>query len=451
VVPKVEVSMLHDHVSSSTRHSWPKTLRFVSALSLLALTMLGGLGACGSDPPPFCVGGIVAADGRCEGICDPTKCLEGNICVDNRCVLECATHADCLEDGTQNCSAATEDGTSRATMTCQPNGKNWGIGTKCPFGDECATVFSCSTTGAYCDPTHLAQLAQQCGGDGSKCVRDAATCYAQTNCTIGKCPDGNACTVMPCQAAECTANLSCVTKGDADADAYCSKNDCQADADCPGGYYCGVTRDPRELCDSMPPKGNSNFCGKVSINTPCVPTSDLGNGNTLFEGQGCILQKTCLKRNECAPCEADIDCSQGIANHCITMPMEAQKRCAKACNVDADCGRDFACQDSVSAGKVCVHRFGACEGTGKFCEPCLDDTDCGPITGTSVCFTHNDGQRGCGDISFPTKCVTSADCPKSPSGEPAFCVDDPGSDIYQRCYIFAYVDLGGGNVKTTCW
>ena len=319
------------------------------------------------------------------------------------------------------------------------------MGFKCPFGEECAGVYSCSTTGERCDTS-------QCGSAPKTCTLDQDACGAKANCNIGKCPDGSACTVFSCTAQECAAKnySTCISKGDADADAYCTENDCQADLDCPGGYYCGVSRDSRELCNSMPQKGNNNLCGKVSINTPCVPASDLGNGNTLFEGQGCILRKTCLKRNECAPCDTDVDCSQGIANHCITMAKESQKRCVKSCNVDTDCGRDFACQPSGDAGNVCVHRFGACEGTGKFCEPCLDDTDCGPITGTSVCFTHNDGQRGCGDISFPTMCVTSADCPNRQWGT-CFLRGRPGLASLPTLLHLSYIDLGNGNVKASCW
>ncbi|MBK9265993.1 MAG: hypothetical protein IPM54_40185 [Polyangiaceae bacterium] len=432
--------MQHDHVTSSSRHARPGALRFIFAFSLLGFTMLGGLGACEAPAPPFCEGGYVTPEGACEGKCDPTKCLAGNTCVGNRCILECDSHNDCLDDGTQNCAPAVEDGTNREIMACQPNGKNWGVGAKCPFEDECASLYSCSTTGEKCD-------LQQCGGAPDTCKVDEERCYARANCNIGKCPDGSPCTVFSCSPQECTANLACVTKGEGDADAYCTKNDCESDTDCPGGYYCGAMRDPRQLCDSMPQKGNNNLCGKVSINTPCVPASDLGNGNTLFEGQGCILRKACLKRNECAPCETDLDCSGGIANHCITMPNEATKRCARECGSNADCGRDFACQDVAGVGNMCVHKFGACAGSGKFCEPCLDDTDCGPLTGTSVCFTHNDGQRGCGDIAFPDQCTTSADCPKSPSGLPAYCVDDPGSPLHQRCYIFAINALD----KATCW
>lgn len=436
--------MVHDYVDSP-RHVLSNALRFVSAWSFLGALVLGVISACG-DPPPAktCVGGLVTPEGVCEPKCSNSKCLPGNICVDNRCVLECTSHGDCLDDGTQNCAPAKEDDTGRATMTCQSNSQSFGIGLKCPFGDECGNVHACSTTGERCDPA-------QCNGAPDTCKLDEKACFAKANCHIGTCPDGSACTKFSCTAQECTANLTCITKGDADADAYCTKTDCDGDADCPGGYYCGAIRDPRELCDSMPKKGNSNLCGTPPVGAACVPASDLGKDNTLFEGQRCILRKACLKRNECAPCATDLDCSTGIANHCITMPMEAQKRCAKECVTSLDCGRDHICQDLDGTTKVCVHRTGACVGSGKFCEPCLDDTDCGPLTGTSVCFTHNDGQRGCADTAFPTPCMSDADCPKSPSGAPGFCYDDPASPIYQHCYIFAYIDVGGGDLKATCW
>ena len=83
--------MLHDHVHSSTRHAWPKALPFVSAIAFLTLTMFGAIGACTTEvaAPDVCVGGFINDDGVCEGKCKPSKCLPGNICVDNRCVLEC--------------------------------------------------------------------------------------------------------------------------------------------------------------------------------------------------------------------------------------------------------------------------------------------------------------------------------------------------------------------------
>jgi hypothetical protein len=69
--------MKHDHVSSSSRHTRSGAMRFVAAVSLLAATMLGGLGACESETPAFCAGGVVTTGSNgeeiCEGKCDPEK------------------------------------------------------------------------------------------------------------------------------------------------------------------------------------------------------------------------------------------------------------------------------------------------------------------------------------------------------------------------------------------
>ena len=424
--PKVEVTMQYAHVTSS-RHARPGALRFVFAISLVAFATLSGLSACESEPPPAqCVGGIISAEGVCEGKCDPDKCLPGNTCVGNRCVLKCDSHNDCLEDGTQNCAPAVEDktndaGTHDEIMTCQLNGVAAGVGLECPFGDECDSLFSCKTTGEKCDPN-------QCGGAADTCKLDTEACYARANCNIGKCPDESACTVFSCSPQECTAELRCISKGEGDADAYCTRNDCEDDAGCPGGFYCGVARDPHELCDSSPEKGNNGFCGQVPTGTACIDASTFGQGNTLFEGQLCLLRKTCLLRTDCAPCSTDMDCL-GIANRCVTMPGEAQKRCARQCITSKECPGDaYACTaiDSAdpSKGRVCKHKFGACTGTGKFCEPCQNDTECG----TGACYGFDGEQRGCFSA-----CETNADCPTTPGGAPGVCLLDPNSLFNKHC------------------
>lgn len=425
--------MQHDHIMRSSLHARRGALSFFSAISLLALTMLGAIGACTSDGSGECLGGVINADGVCEGKCTPDKCLPENTCVNNRCVLECDAHSDCLDDGTQNCLPAVEDDTNAAIMTCQPNNLTFGVGIGCPEGGECADQFSCRTTGERCSPT-------QCGGVPDACKLDEDACYVRANCAIGKCPDGSACTVFSCSPQECTAELRCMSKGDGDADAYCTKNDCEDDADCPGGFYCGIARDPHELCDSSPKKGNNAFCGQVPINTPCIDPMSLGKGNTMIEGPLCILRKACLLREECDPCTVDLDCS-GIANHCVTMTGETQKRCARECTTSKDCGDEYACtaldEANPTGVRVCKHKFGACVGTGKFCEPCLNDTDCGPVTGTAACYEYVGGQRGC----F-TPCESNADCPPSPSGIVGVCYLDMDSLFYKHC-------LPEGNNR--CW
>src|SRR5690349_3917332 len=65
----------------------------------------GGGGAGGTVDPGDCKDGVIV-NGVCEGKCTKDKCLLGNICVENRCVLPCDSHKDCFLDGSQNCTPA---------------------------------------------------------------------------------------------------------------------------------------------------------------------------------------------------------------------------------------------------------------------------------------------------------------------------------------------------------
>src|SRR5690349_18274092 len=103
-------------------------LRFfqvVIALVAMALGLGISAAACSSTAGNPCLGGVMV-NGVCEGKCDPKVCnsngVTGNVCVNNRCELQCTTHRDCAPDGTQDCKAAKgDDGT--AVLTCQGNGR----------------------------------------------------------------------------------------------------------------------------------------------------------------------------------------------------------------------------------------------------------------------------------------------------------------------------------------
>ena len=434
------------------RPGQPARLRFAAALSLLSLLFSGALGACSEEEVPFCFGGFITADGTCEGKCTPESCLEGNTCVNNRCVLECAAHTDCLADGTQDCAPAVEDDTKREILACQGNNKPYGFTFKCPFGNECSQILSCPETGTPC-------FLDQCNGVPDACVLDTDYCYGRANCLVGKCPDKKPCTVLTCAASECKAPLSCLSTAVGDANAFCTKQDCQSDAECPGGFYCGTTREARALCGSMnPAKGNNGLCGESD--EACIESSSLGMGNTMFEGQLCVLRKTCIQRDTCAPCASDLDCSQIPNSHCITLPNDTTKRCAAECVKDSDCGRAYACQPvdatAPEGPKACFHRFGSCVGDGNYCEPCVNDEDCGSLTGLSVCIQATDGSRGCADLGTSGgPCTSNADCPLSPSGKRAECDLNMNSPNYQTCQLLPYTlanpsnpDQGG---EASCW
>ena len=407
-----------------------RSFQAAAALGSLILGILGFAGACGDGEK--CVGGVLnEATGVCEGKCQPDKCLDGNSCIGNRCVLTCDSHADCFA-GTQDCAAAVEDDTGAQIMACSANGKEPGFGSACPFGVECGGFGAC--------PDGSACSAIQCGGAPDACVRDEAACGSDENCTIGKCPDGNGCSVAKCAAAECVVPLSCVGKGEGDADAYCSAHGCATDAECPGGFQCGITRDPREICGTD--KGNSGVCG--TTNETCVAPAELAAAG-LMEGSVCILQNTCIKRTQCASCETDLDCSLVEGQRCVAVGDE--NRCARTCNYDSDCDPDYACDTGA-----CKPRFGACKGQGNFCEPCQNDTDCGGPDTSKACVELSGGQRACFDYSFPDTCNSDADCPMSPGMKRGSCLDEgegvtPQDSIYHRCYV----PLNPVDNKSGCW
>lgn len=415
---------------------------FAGALGMLAAacggsntgttSTTGGTAGSGGTGPGECKNGVIIDD-KCVAKCTPDKCIEGNVCVGNECKLKCTAHTDC-SIGTQNCVPAKEDDTMADVSVCTDNGLS-AQGTLCPFGKECATVTACPD-GKACD--YL-----QCGG--AVCTKDAAACGDDAACTIGTCPDKSACVVPACPLEQCKPTV-CRTAGEGDATAYCSTNDCHADTECPGGFKCGLIHDPHAICDSMPTKGNNNFCGKTK--EPCVDPATFGmDGNTLMEGSMCILRKACTFRIDCDPCESDLDCSQVPGQHCQTVGPD--KRCVTGCNSSKDCGPSYTCTDHS-----CVPRFmGGCIGQGNFCEPCQNDEDCGSKGSTKACVEvdSSTGERGCLDLSFPDMCTKTADCPTAPGGKHAICGTElgagPGDSLYNRCYL----PYNGNTNKFGCW
>lgn len=414
----------------------------VAGAALLA-SACGGGGKTTTEPlPEDCEGGYVTPEGKCEGKCTPDKCLADNACVGNRCQLKCDSHKDCYLDGSQECLAAAEDDTGAAIFTCQSAGRPAGFGVSCPFAEQCANWLACPDDGV-CFATQCADAANP-GGNPAACVQDADYCKDDPSCVVGKCPDGSGCRVN-C-ATDCKPWLECQTFGAADAEAYCTTRDCAADADCGAGFYCGIIRDPHEVCGSSPAKGNNNFCGTTT--GACL--SPGANGTSLFEGSMCMLRKSCLKRDQDVPCQSDLDCSQVDNQKCVSYAGET--RCAHTCAGPKDCLPDHACDPAVGA---CVPKFTSWisdDMGSKFCEPCKNDEDCGSAGSTWACSELSGGARACFDQTFPDTCETNADCPKSPSGKNGTCLNDAAgydasSSVYKRCYF----PLNLNTYKTSCW
>ena len=226
----------------------------------------------------------------------------------------------------------------------------------------------------------------------------------------------------PCPAGECPAPMTCHISGPGDATAYCTR-DCLTNADCPGGYECGTQRDPHAICGTT--KGNSNFCGTT---TDDCWDAGYGPGTSYLEGSYCLEHLVCLKRDDCAPCQTDLDCSL-TRDRCVDV--NGAKRCAPACTVGTDCELDKTCVQGA-----CKPLYGACTGSG-FCAPCRADSDCEP---NFECSHLHGNERSCVDVQFSVTCNASADCPVAPSGRHGMCLDEsaqtyPGDSLYHRCYV----------------
>jgi hypothetical protein len=455
----------------------------------------------GNPTPPTCTTGFVTASGACQEKCDPEKCTDdkgkpvpNNVCVNNQCRLLCSSHAECYP-GVQSCLAAKDD-TGKSRTLCVENGHQpaldkdgyaiLGQGKGCPFGQNDCVAKACPN-GLECDD-------KACGGKPQDCKLDEAACKGFKACNIGKCSDGSRCAVTTCAADQCKP-FECLTKGEGDALAFCAKRDCMSDDDCGPGFWCGPARDPHDICgptcsggkctdtmgscssDSVCQKGNNPTCGKTL--EPCVDAKSPPAGTTFFEGSICMMRKTCLRRDECAACTSNTDCSIGNSDICVN------KLCAKFCTSDANCRRDFKCDpagsvcastprvscassadcpvkgDKCEPRNACVPRSGNCraEGSEKFCQSCLSDADCGgPDPNTRWLCADLKGERVCYEAALTKSCMTDADCPTSPSGAKGRCLDEtdfpdsaPGQPAYHKCYFPRKPLKNGKPDGYSCW
>lgn len=418
---------------SPPRRGLGRLVQTVSAIAGLALVLTSAaMAGCGGSvsgtgggtttastggEAPFCAGGFIRPSptdpkGTCEGKCTAGACGADNTCVDNHCALTCANHLECGDGLSQECLPAKEDDSQKDITTCQPNGKG-SVGTKCAFGTECASQFACPD-GKKCDPA--------CAG---------ADC--------------------PCPADKCKA-LFCRGAGEGDAEAFCTLQDCHADGDCPGGYWCAKVRDPHQICGTM--KGDDSFCGTTT--EPCVdPAMNATTGGTYEEAAQCAVRTECRIRRQCAPCSTDLDCSVVAGQHCTQVGQE--KVCTRDCVAESDCENGFQCMNGA-----CTPRFGACVGTGKYCEPCRSDLDCDGPAGKQACVSFGGAERVCIDVTASMACTTDNDCPTGPDGRHGLCADSTigvgsGDAIYHKCIYPPFTEATNvfscwcGNKGTGCY
>ena len=249
----------------------------------------------------------------------------------------------------------------------------------------------------------------------------------------------------------------CISAGADDLDAYCSQ-DCTDDSTCAPGYACTpLTRIP--CTDNCGVKGDPK-------DRTCIPDDQIGVGKPYQCGKRGATRTACRTRKFCSTCETDADCLAASDQVCAK-DQSGIKTCTQLCDLkhpSCPWGNAATCgvwDDSLGGAATCAHRFGACVGTGKSCEPCVKDADCGA---NGVCNSSSfTGERWCVDLSVTCSCGEEAastglcsggGCPKSPSGLSMLCVDStPSSGDDGVCYGANTSTglLSASSQQTGCW
>jgi hypothetical protein len=383
------------------------------------------------------------------------------------------------------------------------------VGMPCGAQD-CKPSLFCPN-GLQCDP-------YACGGVPHNCVRD---CPGDGPCNVGKCAGTDEfCVYTDPESCPACKVMTCVSVGEGDANAYCATSDCALAAQtpeddpeaepleaCAPGFYCGNVRDPHDICgptcggtcnggpiagstcssDSQCQKGNDATCGTTMEECISPEQTNPQFGATFFEGPRCLMRSACLKRDTCAPCENNIDCSLGNGDVCISLFEDLV--CARFCGVDSDCRPDHWCAEFIGlSGKtgtcatattiecadadecpngeacvprsICIPKGGPCRADPslppeqRFCQHCVDDTDCAAPgdPGQWACLQVTNGEHACIDTALPWPCTVDSDCPASPGGAFGECLDEgegvqPSSSAYHRCYF----PFSAANGRFTCF
>ncbi len=181
---------------------------------------------------------------------------------------------------------------------------------------------------------------------------------------------------------DCADGFLCVG-GQGDPAAYCTKQDCQSDADCPGYYYCGT----------------KDIANPVDGGTPSR-----------------LQVKACLKRGFCAPASSAVDCADPDA---VFLTQDGTGYCAKSCSgTDPNgCGGGRGCFD-LNGLHVCLPLSRHCAPSHQYCGFCLSSADC-PEGG--ICYVNSFNK----DRYCIIDCPATGNCPATPGG------------VVSACYTFA--------------
>lgn len=423
--------------------------------------------ACGGP----CEGQNVSVDGTCVPRCEDSACGDGLVCVHSVCRPACRRDADCKGDDT--CESTKTD-TGKSGNYCfglavhpspysadAPAASNDDQSSNVPADSSCKESSDCDQTVLHhCVDNECrtaCTLHEHCGRAGA-CTGSAenAEGAAVSFCEQDEFPRAEGQYGSQCLTAssgcDTEAGFQCISAGDGDVNSYCARTGCDADADCPSGLFCSENRvGSRPPCESA--CGLTGQPGAAN----CVPKSDIGEGKPFRCGEtGGLILMLCLERSFCAPCESDADC-RGQANQVCARGADGVKTCTVPCAPNqGSCPWGAATECAVFDAELgiatCGHRFGACRGSGKSCEPCTHDGDCP----TGFCAKSDfSGELFCYDQDAVCACAADEDicvgggCPETPSGQLMNCVSAGDGAPPSACYG-AEIDEAAGT-PLGCW
>jgi hypothetical protein len=446
---------------------WAAVARLVGPLAVAFFSLTTIATGCGGA----CDGDRVLVDGTCVPRCEDAACGDDLSCVHSVCRPRCTRDSDCKGDDvcesiktdegksgkycfglatypspyldepapsptTDSNDSAAADTSCEKSSDCERSVPHYCVAgecrTACTLHAHCGRAGVCTGSAenteedrvTYCQPDAFARAP---GQYGSQCLTGTSSCDTE-------------------------AGFQCIGAGDGDVDSYCTQAGCDADTDCPSGLFCSENRvGSRPPCESA--------CGvSGQPDAPnCVPKADIGAGKPFRCGEaGGLLLTLCIERSFCAPCDSDADC-RGAANQVCARGADGVKTCTVLCAPgQGSCpwgdATECAVFDSDLGVATCGHRFGACRGSGKSCEPCTHDGDCP----TGFCAKSDfSGELFCYDQDVTCECGADEDicvgggCPEAPGGKPMNCVSTGDGAPPSACYG-AEIDETAGT-PLGCW
>jgi hypothetical protein len=426
-----------------------------------AISALTSVASCSDE----CGNGKTVIDGVCLAPCNQDQCDDGLTCVRNVCRPECTSDNQCKADDT--CEKVRNDhgdvgrycyGPAMAESpyaddgASSPKDAGQDIEERCDSSSDCPQTVPHHCIAGACE-TQCA-LHEHCGRAGSctgvgESSEGETVAYCQPD-TLPRDPGqfGTSC-LGPNEACDSANDFMCLSQGEGDTESYCTLRGCDSDVECPSGLFCS-----HNSVGSRPPCVST--CGLTGQpqSTDCIPEADIGAGRPYRCSPNGGLELTiCLKRAFCASCESDADC-RGEANQVCARGPDGNKTCTVLCTASlGSCPWGSATQcgvfDQERGVATCAPLFGACQGTGKGCEPCVDDADCPngfcSFSGEQFCF---DETVSCSCAAGEESCIGGG-CPLTPSGLQMNCLSRRDGEAPSVCYGAEIAENSG--MPLGCW